>query len=477
MKKIKYYSTNNKLEKADFQTALLNGIASNNGLYMIDKNDIPKFTKEKIKSFQNMAYCQIAFEVLYPYLANEIEKDKLKEILFDAYSKDISPIIQYVDNGKINIMWLTKGPTYSFKDYAARFFGRVLNYFLEKQKQKKIVVVATSGDTGGAVADALFGLNNISNFVFFPKDGISQNQRRQMTTLKNNIYAFQIDGNFDICQTMVKRILNDKDFAKRVFNDENIFTTANSINIARILPQIVFGFFAYSRVAKNNEEMIASIPCGNFADMMAVVIAKNMGLPLSKIICGVNENRVFSEFLKTNKYKVQPLKICPSSAMNIAHPSNFARLIDIYGGHIYGETIDKMPDMDLMKKDLFSVSVSNQDHYNTIKDIYDKYKVILEPHGAVSLKAAQIYLNYNNSTSDKKNNCVIWETADPGKFPECILKAIKIKPEIPKNIIKQQAKKERIYNINSNPDIENGIKKLSNAQYNEFLSIAKGIFD
>ncbi|MCK5477143.1 MAG: threonine synthase, partial [Candidatus Aenigmarchaeota archaeon] len=395
MDQIMYYSTNNKDEKVDFQTALLNGLASNYGLYMMDKKDIPKLDKEKIKSMKDMSYSQIAFEVIYPFLEKEIKEEKFREIIGEVYdSEKITVKMEHVV-GRANIMWLTHGPTYSFKDYAARFFGKILDYFLEIKKIKKVVVVATSGDTGGAVADALKGLDNVSNIVFFPKGSISSNQRRQMTTLKNNIYAFEVNGDFDVCQAMVKKILGDKKTAKDILDNEDIFTSANSISVARLLPQIVFPFFAYSRTSQNDESMIASIPCGNFGDMMGTIVAKNIGLPVSKILCGVNENREFPDFLETGKYIVSPSKKSPSSAMIVAHPSNFARLVDIYGGHVYDErdpvtkkvirngVMDLMPDIEAMNKDIFSCSISNQEHYDTMKRVYDKYNIMLDPHGAV----------------------------------------------------------------------------------------------
>jgi len=208
-------------------------------------------------------------------------------------------------------MWLTRGPTYSFKDYAARFFGRTLNYFLKKSDLRRVVAVATSGDTGGAVADALHGLERIDNVVFFPKGSVTERQRRQMTTLGGNVYAFEVNGDFDVCQALAKRLLGDKEFAGELFKDPDRFTSANSISVGRLLPQAVYPFFAYSRVAEYDKPMIASVPSGNFGDMMGTVMAWEMGLPIAKIICGVNENDEFPEFLKTADYRVKPSKKSP----------------------------------------------------------------------------------------------------------------------------------------------------------------------
>ncbi|MCK4521716.1 MAG: threonine synthase [Nanoarchaeota archaeon] len=483
MKPIFYHSTNNKNERVNFETALLDGMASDYGLYMMARSDIPKLSHEQIKDMKNMSYAQIAFQVLNPFLGSEIPEDKLKELLNDAYKEDRIPTkVQHI-TGKTHIMWLTQGPTYSFKDYAARFFARALNYFLGKRGLKRTVVVATSGDTGGAVADALYGLANVDNIVFFPRGSISEGQRRQMTTLKDNIYAFEVNGDFDVCQALAKNLLGDKEFFEKVFGDKDNATSANSISIGRLLPQAVYPFFAYSRVAEDGEPMIASIPSGNFGDMMGTVIAKEMGLPISKIICGVNENTEFPEFLETGQYIVKPSKKSPSSAMNVSNPSNLARLIDFYGGHIFDErdnitkkvlkqgVIDKMPDMDAIRKDIFSVGVDNPHHYKTMKEVYEKYGVILDPHGAVGWKTLEIFLKGNH---DKL--AVVYETADPGKFPIDVKKAIGITPELPSGMKKQAKSEERIHTIESEPEQTKEGLKLSDAQIQEAKSKIKDIF-
>ncbi|MCL4365910.1 threonine synthase [Patescibacteria group bacterium] len=453
-----YYSTNNKDERVNFKTALLAGIGSNYGLYMMPRQDIPKLALKQIEGMEGSSYADIAFKVLNPFLGREIPQDRLRTLLEDAYDENIIPTrIQHIV-GKTHIMWLTAGPTYSFKDYAARFFGRTLDYFLGEEDLKRTVMVATSGDTGGAVADALHGLPNVDNIVFFPKKAVSDGQRRQMTTLQGNVYAFEVNGDFDLCQALVKKILGDKQFAREVFGDPDRLTSANSISLGRLLPQAVYPFFAYSRVARDGEPMIVSIPSGNFGDMMGTVIAKEMGLPISKIVCGVNENQEFPRFLKTGRYAVESAKTSPSSAMIVSHPSNLARLIDFYGGHMMDErdengkvitegVIKSMPDLDAMRRDIASFAVSNPQHLQTIQEVYAKYKVILDPHGAVGWKALEEYLN---GVQDKL--AVVYETADPGKFPLYVKEAIGIEPNIPEGIQKQAELKERIYAIESKPE-------------------------
>lgn len=483
MKRIMYYSTNNREERAGFEEALMAGLASNYGLYMMARKDIPRLPGEVIAAMPSMNYAETAFEVLYPFLGAEIPEDDLRPMLEDAYDERVIPTrIEHL-TGKTYIMWLTGGPTYSFKDYAARFFGRVLNYFLKKRGLRRVVAVATSGDTGGAVADALHGLETVDNLVFFPKGSITERQRRQMTTLGDNVYAFEVNGDFDVCQALAKRILADKAFAEEVFSEPHRFTSANSISLARLLPQAVYPFFAYSRVAAFNEPLIASVPSGNFGDMMGTVIAREMGLPIAKIVCGVNENDEFPRFLETGNYVVRPSRRSPSSAMIVSNPSNFARLVDLYGGHVYdrrdasGRVLDEgvmdvMPDLDSMRADLFSLPVSNEDHYRAMREVYERFGVVIEPHGAVGWRVLDTFLKGNHDRPS-----VIYETADPGKFPEEVVKAIGLTPPVPERIFNQSKLPERIYSVDEDPFVKpDGSQGLSDRQYDQTKSIIREIF-
>lgn len=484
MEPVTYYSTNNKAEKVNFETALLRGMASNYGLYMVARDDIPKLSPEQVNGMKDMSYSEIAFQVLNPFLGSEIPEKKLKELLDDAYSVDKIPTdIQHV-TGKTHIMWLSKGPTYSFKDYAARFFARTLNYFLEERGLMRVVIVATSGDTGGALAEALHGLKNVDNIVFFPRGSISEGQRRQMTTLRDNVYAFEVNGDFDVCQALAKTLLGDKEFAGEAFGDRDRFTSANSISLGRLLPQAVYPFYAYSRVAsEDSEPFIAGIPSGNFGDMMGTIVAKQMGLPVSKILCGLNENAEFLEFLETGNYIIKPTRKSPSCAMNVSHPSNLARLIDFYGGHMFDErnpktgrvvkpgVIDVMPNLEEMRQDLYSMSVSNEQHYRTMKEVYEGYNIILDPHGAVGWRALEEYLNGKHDRL-----AVVYETADPGKFPDDVEKAIGVIPEPPPGMKKQATMEERIYSIDSEPNQTPEGLQLNDRQVEEAKTKIKEIF-
>ncbi len=474
MKEIRYYSTNNPGECVNFETALLAGMASNYGLYMMARRDVPVLAPERIREMRKMSYARIAYEVLEPFLSHEIPPARLRLLLDDAYDEGKIPTALQHVTGKTYIIWLTRGPTYSFKDYAARFFGRMLNFFLGERGLRRAVVVATSGDTGGAVADALLGLDRIDNIVFYPKGSISEGQRRQMTTLGNNVHAFEVNGDFDVCQALAKNILGDKSFAEGLFGDAERFTSANSISIGRLLPQAVYPFYAHSRIEAGDGPFLASIPSGNFGNMMGTVIARQMGLPVERIICGVNENREFPDFLSSGTYVVRPSVRSPSSAMIVSHPSNLARLVDFYGGHMFDERdpatgnvvrpgiIDRAPDMKTMRREIVSLGITNAEHFETMKTVYEEHGIILDPHGAVGWKVLEDYLEGRHDRP-----AVVYETADPGKFPEDVRAAVGITPEVPPGMKKQAGLPERIYSVNAQPESTSEGLKLSPAQVEE----------
>lgn len=484
------------MERLYFPEALLNGMASNHGLYMLARKDVPKLSRATIKKMTDQTYAEIAFEVLYPYLQWHISDEELRSLLQDAYDETIIPTpIQHVRDD-LYIMWLTKGPTCSFKDYAARFYARILNYFLRKRGLTRIVLVATSGDTGGAIADALKGMSNAFVVIFYPADSISVYQRKQMTTLRENVLAFSVNGDFNVCQQLVKCLLGDKQFAREISQDENIFTSANSISLGRLLPQIVYPFYGYSRIrSESNEYMTPIVPSGNFGDMMGTVLAKEMGLPIDTIVCAVNENKTFPEFLRTGAYIVQNTVQSPSSAMNVNNPSNMARLFDFYGGNISDErdastglvvregVIAAMPNMQMLRSDIVSYSIGssglvNSDH-RAIKDAYAHYDIVLDPHGAVGWAAFEMFKGcYLHHVGQR---ALLYETADPGKFPDYIEQVIGVCPEIPPQMRAQEKLWEGIFYIGAEPDFDEKDTMLLSADHiahaKELLaSVFKNIF-
>lgn len=418
MKKIMFLSTNGHPEMLDFKNALLVGQAPDKGLYIPE--EVPTLTREDILNFSDMDYPEIARQVMRLYLGDLVLDQDLNSILSDAYDYEVP--IESVFDDKF-IMRLDRGPTCSFKDFAARLMGRLMQYFLREEGTKLVILTATSGDTGSAVAHAFHGLDNIEVVVLFPEKEVTGRQRKQMTTLGGNVHTLGVDGKFDDCQAMVKQAFVDPDF--RSLN----LSSANSINIGRLLPQAIYYFYAYSRVAKDGKDIVFSVPCGNFGDLMGGLIAKRMGLPVRRFVVATNENDEFPKFMKTGVYApISPSLNCISNAMNVGHPSNLARLFYFYGGRM-DETgfVHKMPDVESMKKDLFAVSITDDETRNTIKETYQKYNTLLEPHGAVGWAGLVRYLN----EIEDRSPCVSLETADPAKFPEEIVSATGVEPRMP----------------------------------------------
>lgn len=431
--KILYRSTNRGVPETSFREAIFKGQPEDYGLYM--PSSIPVLSRDEIDLFRQKSYPQIALDIIRRFIGDEIALSELERMVAEAYNFDIP--IQRV-NG-LYILWLTKGPTASFKDFAARMLARMMEYFAKEENRKITVLVATSGDTGGAVANAFYNLENVNVVVLFPYREVTERQRRQMTTLEKNISAIAVQGKFDDCQAIVKRAFNDRELKHLSL------TSANSINFGRLLPQIVYYFYAYSRI--DAENVFFSVPSGNFGNLMGGVFAKNMGLPVKRFVAAVNDNNEFPVFLKTGEYKpVIPSRECSSNAMNVGHPSNLARIIDIYGGWLTderdkktGEAVKKgvlniSPDMEQLRRDFVSFSITEDEVDEVIKRFYERYSILIEPHGAVGIKAAE--------KSGEEGPIVAFETADPAKFPEKIKKLLSIDPPLPASLQGLDSKKE-----------------------------------
>ena len=404
--KIKYYSTNHKAPEVSFREALLKGLAPDGGLYM--PSYIPVIKKSELKSYSHIDYPEVAFQVLRHFLFNEICDDDLKGICYDAYNFDVP--IEKIYN-RSYILRLDQGPTASFKDFAARVMARLMNYFSTQDNRKFTILTATSGDTGSAVASAFHKLNNINVVILYPAGEISETQRRQMTTLHDNVRIISLKGKFDDCQRMVKMAFRDESLS------DIPLTSANSINIGRLLPQTVYYIHTWSKLAgKIDEKAIFSVPSGNFGNLMGGIIAREMGLPVRKFIISVNENNEVPEFLETGIYKtISPSINCISSAMNVGHPGNLARIIALYGGIMNEEgTIIKNPDLKKMRDDFFSISVSDDETMSTISTCYKNHGVILEPHGAVAWKGVETYKKL--FAENPMQLFISLETAHPAKF-------------------------------------------------------------
>jgi threonine synthase len=414
-----YNSTNGQAPAVDLREALLQGLAPDRGLYIPQK--FPILTPQEIATFADLPYHEIAFRILSKYTDGVIPSDALAAMCSDAYKFPV-PLEKVYD--RVFVMRLDQGPTASFKDFAAQMMARMFGYFLQSDRRQVTILTATSGDTGSAVAQAFHNVPGIRVIVLFPFDEVSVSQRKLMTTLKDNVRTIAIDGKFDDCQAMVKRAFADPDL-KHI-----PLSSANSINIGRLLPQSVYYFYSAARLAKAGEPIVFSIPSGNFGDMMGAVVARQMGLPVEKIVVPVNENDAFPRFLDSGNYqKISPSRNSVSNAMNVGHPSNLARLVAIYGGRM-DETgkVHQQPDLIAMRRDIFSSSISDERTRETLKEVWDKYKLLLEPHGAVAWRGYQDWLK---TGANGHLPAVILETANPAKFPEEIEKLFNWSPDVP----------------------------------------------
>lgn len=429
-KEIKYYSTNHKAPVVGFREALLTGLAPDKGLYMPES--IPLLDQRLIASFKDCSYAEIAFHVLNSYLNQYIPSGELLKMCREAYSFDI-PLEPATPGAWI--MRLDQGPTASFKDFAARMMGKLMNWFQSQEKKKIVILTATSGDTGSAVANAYYGFDYIDVVVLYPEREVTDTQRRQMTTLGGNIRVIALNGKFDHCQALVKQA-----FADPLLKQINL-SSANSINIGRLLPQSIFYFYAWSRVCKDpGNPVIFSVPSGNFGDLMGGLIAREMGLPVSRFLIATNANKEVPDYLHNGTYHViAPSLTCLSSAMNVGHPSNMARIVALYGGVMDEQGIIlQSPDLQRMRKDFWSVSISDEITLQTIRETWREHSVLLEPHGAVAWAAVKKFQAGGSCTVP----VVSLETAHPGKFPDEIRKSAGIEPPIPPSLMHLKNKEE-----------------------------------
>ena len=441
-----YYSTNHQSEPVRFRDALLKGQAPDRGLYM--PQELPAFSVEELRQFASMEYYEIAYAVAWKFLAGEIPADDLLAIVHEAYNFPV-PLEQVCDEKYV--MRLDQGPTASFKDFAARMMGRLMQYFLKQDNRKLLILTATSGDTGSAMANAFYKLDNINVVVLFPENEVTERQRKQMTTLHENIQILSLDGKFDDCQALVKRAFSDPDLAYANLS------SANSINIGRLLPQIIYYVYAYARLCgkRDGAEIIFSVPSGNFGNVMGGLIAKAMGLPVKKFVVATNANDEFPKFLASGDYaKVVPSRDCISSAMNVGHPSNVARLIALYGGQMdeTGAT-SATPDFERMRRDIFSVSISDDTTKQTINDAYQTHHLLLEPHGAVGWAGLSAYFERFPEQNAPEQVCVCLETAHPAKFPQEIQHILEIDPELPPSLEGLEDKPEAFLSVPNDYEI------------------------
>ncbi|WP_339836161.1 threonine synthase [uncultured Flavobacterium sp.] len=401
---MKFYSLKNKNHLVTFEQAVINGLAPDKGLYFPES--LSKLSDEFYENIENLSNQEIAFQVIQQFIGDEIPEEELKRIVDETLSFDF-PLVKIEE--KIYSLELFHGPTMAFKDVGARFMSRCLAYFNRNKDLQNTVLVATSGDTGGAVASGFLGVKGVKVIILYPSGKVSNIQEKQLTTLGQNITALEVDGVFDDCQDMVKKAFLDEDL--KAFN----LTSANSINIARWLPQMFYFFFAYKELKKFNKPLIVSCPSGNFGNICAGILAKKIGLPLSHFVASTNSNDTVPRFLKDGNYEPKPSLATISNAMDVGNPSNFVRIQEMYGN-----------DLKEFEKDFSSYSFTDEETKVAMKTVYDSFGYVTEPHGAVG------YLGLKKEMQNKSESIgFILETAHPIKFLDEVEPLLNIKLPIP----------------------------------------------
>ena len=403
---MKYYSTNQQAPIASLEEAVVKGLAADKGLFM------PETIKALPQSFydniENLSFQEMAYQVADAFFGEDVPAETLKQIVYDTLNFDV-PLVHVNDN--IYSLELFHGPTLAFKDVGGRFMARLLGYFIRKEGKDKVnVLVATSGDTGSAVANGFLGVDGIHVYVLYPKGKVSEIQEKQFTTLGQNITALEIDGTFDDCQALVKSAFMDKKL-----NEHLQLTSANSINVARFLPQAFYYFYAYAQLKKlgKADEAVICVPSGNFGNITAGLFAKRMGLPIKRFIAANNRNDIFFQYLQTGEYNPRPSVATIANAMDVGDPSNFARVLALYNNSHEAITAE-----------ITGTTYTDEQIRETVKSVYDKTGYLLDPHGACGYRALQEGLS-------AKENGVFLETAHPAKFLDTVESIVGEKVEIP----------------------------------------------
>jgi threonine synthase len=418
-----YYSLSKRSPVVDFKEATILGQAPDKGLYF--PATIPQVSKKLIDNIEDYSNEAIAMEIISPYIGDTIPKDVLESIVHETVSFEI-PLVKITDD--IFSLELFHGPTLAFKDVGARFMSRCLGYFathsapLRTSKEKVIVLVATSGDTGGAVANGFYNVEGVDVVILYPSGKVSSVQEKQLTTLGNNIHALEVDGTFDECQQMVKTIFADAELNKKLK-----LTSANSINVARWLPQQFYYFYLWKQWKDKTDPPVVSVPSGNFGNICAGLLVQRSGLPIQHFIAACNINDTVPEFLRSGNYQPKKAVATISNAMDVGEPSNFIRIMEIFDQQL-----------ESVKQTLNGYTISDDETKATLVSIYQKYNYLLDPHGAVAYAALQQYQAQHPNTKG-----VILETAHPVKFYDVIEPLIKQTVPVPKTVA-MQIKKEKL---------------------------------
>lgn len=415
---MKFYSSNDKHNIVSAKEAVMQGIAKDGGLFM--PIEIPRLPQEFFIDIENLSFTQIAYKIAKLFFQDEIPSKDLLAIVTDAINFE-APLIRLDE--KLNVLELFHGPTLAFKDFGARFMARAISYFNKNNDRNVTILVATSGDTGSAVANGFLNQPGINVILLYPSGMVSKIQEKQLTTLTGNITALEVVGTFDDCQRLVKSAFLDKEITKR-----HTLSSANSINIARLIPQTFYYFSAYSQLDNKEYPIIISVPSGNLGNLTAGLIAREMGLPVSKFVSALNANDVFLDYLNSGNFEPKTAVATISNAMDVGNPSNFARILALYN-----KNLRKIKDI------IYGASFSDKSTRSAIQEIYSEYGYIMDPHGSIGYLAIKKYLNENRYSNFQG---IIFETAHPGKFSAVVNEELKINIEMPA-VLKECLEKEK----------------------------------
>ena len=426
---MKFYSTRNKALRVSLREAVVQGLAPDNGLFMPET--IPVLPSEFFRQMHTLSFQEIAFTVASKLLGDEVAPQQLKKIVEHTVNFD-APLVEVEKD--IYALELFHGPTLAFKDFGARFMSQLLGYFAGQDKREVTILVATSGDTGSAVANGFLGVPGTRVIVLYPSGKVSEVQEKQFTTLGKNITAIEIDGTFDDCQLLVKTAFMDNDLKQRLF-----LTSANSINIARLIPQSFYYFYAWSRLSQLRKDVVFSVPSGNFGNLTAGLLAKQMGLPVKKFVAATNINDIVPKYLNTGTFEPTSSRQTISNAMDVGNPSNFDRMKDLFG--------------ETMKDHIVGCSFNDEQTRSAMRSVFAQSNYVLDPHGAVGYLGLKKYLSEN-----KKEAGVFLETAHPGKFIDVVEDTLQRKIDLPPEL--QAFMKGEKKSIQMNKDFESFRKYL-----------------
>ncbi|MEX0779503.1 MAG: threonine synthase [Balneolales bacterium] len=419
------YSTNHKSSPVGFRKAVLSGLADDGGLFM--PRNLPVMDYEFFNSISGKSLQEIASEVFSVLLEGEFTSAEIDNIVGDVFTFD-APLVT-LDEG-LHVLELFHGPTLAFKDFGARTMAAIMASYAGDADKEINILVATSGDTGAAVASGFSGVPGIRVYVLYPKDKVSKLQEKQFTTLGGNITALEVDGNFDDCQRMVKAAFADKELSQKL----NL-TTANSINIARLLPQMIYYLYSVAQLKKNHKPVVFSVPSGNFGNLTAGLLALKIGLPVKRFIAATNQNNVVPKYLSGGPFEAAPSLQSISNAMDVGNPSNFARMVELFDGS-----------KSSLQANIFGTWFSDDDTGNAIRQVYKNYQYTFDPHGAVGYAGLQEYRKQEGGA----NEGIILATAHPAKFPDTVEKLTGQDIPVPKQLAELAQKKKQAVPLRNN---------------------------